>query len=155
MNLDWAQISAMVALTLSSQAMAWEPLTLRELYITHHTFREGSRNFDYDNAKLENREIGQELTLTFNVDFFDYFFWDNDVISYVDRHKDTQKPSQFRGVQWKFFAGVRPTEFLSFGYAHHSRHMLDSMYVKEINNGRFPVEDSFFVRVYLHGGSKL
>ena len=158
MNLDWTQISAMVALTLSSHAMAWEPVTLRELYLTHKTFKAGSRIPEgVDGSNLaDTREIGQEVDLDFNVDFLDdYFFWNNHVWSTIDRWEKTGKMGVFRNVGWNWRIGFRPCDYLEVGYWHFSKHMLDANYSKAINDGKFPVEDALEIRFWLYKDGKI
>jgi hypothetical protein len=80
----------LISLIVAQPAYAYEVIKLREMYLTHKLFKYGSRNFDYDNAELKDREIGQELTLNFNLDILSkHMFWDNEVISYVDRWKES------------------------------------------------------------------
>lgn len=144
------QLLALIFL-LPYQAYAWQPIVLRELSMEHRTFKKGSRNFDYDNAQIKDRELGQELNLNLDVDLLsEYIKWDNTVIAYVDRWKESQKPSQFRGIQWKFSVGIQPVYWLRFGYFHHSRHVMDAAYTSEINDGRFPVEDALFVKIVFY-----
>ena len=126
------------------------PFELRELYLTAKHFKSGSRVFDYDNAMLENREVGMEIDLDFNVNILKYGYWNNHVWSIVDRWEDTQKMGWFRNVGWNWRLGVRPCPWLEVGWWHFSKHMLDAQYSSHVNDGKFPVEDSIEVRLWLY-----
>ena len=118
---------------------------LRELYLLHKKFGDGSRNPLIDDNGLENRELDREVSLIWNMDILEYGYFDNKILSYVDRFKDSGESDQFRLVGWNLQLGIRLTGWLWVEYDHFSKHQLDNE-----APGKFPVEDAFGIRVYFY-----
>lgn len=123
-----------------------EVFSLREIYLDYKYFHEGSRNPLIDNSGIENRELDQELSLFFNMDLFKYSYFDNQILGLTDRRADSKKKSGFRVVGWNFKVGIKLFKFLDAGYHHFSKHLLDYEYA----DWRFPVEDSFYLKLYFY-----
>jgi hypothetical protein len=120
--------------------------TLQELSLTGKVFKEGSRDPLIDDAHLENREIGQEVSLNMNIDVAGpYLYWNNHVLSYTDRWTSDHRPGQFRLVGWEFEVGARPFEWLEVGYYHFSKHLLDYEYPT-----KFPVLDAGYIKLIIY-----
>lgn len=122
-------------------------LNLREVYLDFKQFGPNPRNPLIDDVGLGNRELDKELSLYLNTDISKYGFFDQHVYSLTDRPTDSEgEYGQFRLIGWNFQLGVRVLPYLSAGYDHFSKHLLDH----EDPNKRFPVQDSIFVRLYLY-----
>jgi hypothetical protein len=133
----------LLVVLISNEAYGADVFSLREFYLIHKKFGEGSRNPLIDEEVIENRQIDREVSLHWNVDILKNCYWDNQILSYTDRFKDSQETDQFRLVGWHFQMGLRLTSFIDVGYDHFSKHLLDSKYPQS----RFPVEDSMYIRV--------
>jgi hypothetical protein len=133
--------------TLASEFKFFE---LRETYMNYKQFKEGARNPLIEDAG-QNTELDRELSLFLNTNVLHYMYWDNQVYSLVDRDKETGKTGQFRLVGWNFKYGLRITSFLYAEYEHFSKHLLDAKY----SQYRFPVEDSYGVRLYFYQKDKV
>ena len=133
-----------IILLLSTWARA-DVFEIRDLYLVHKKFGPHSRNPLIDDNGLENRELDREVSLVWNVDVLTHGYFDNQILSYVDRFKDSGQSDQFRIVGWDFKIGVRALGWLWVEYEHFSKHQLDNR-----APGRFPVEDSLGVRLYFY-----
>lgn len=83
------------------------------------------------------------LDLNVNTTVLNYIFWDNTVHSYTNS-------SQYYLVSWELRLGARLTQWLDLFYEHHSQHILDQTYP----HMKFPVEDSWGIKLYIYGGKK-
>lgn len=135
---------------LPTNVLANDYIGLRESYIDYKKFRTGSRNPLIDNSGLIDSEIDQELSIYFNIDILKHFYWDNQIMSYTDRDKESNKTIQFRLVGWNFKLGWKIWDFLHIEYEHLSQHLLD---YRNPNN-KFPVEDSFGIKLFLYQNDK-
>jgi len=131
-------------LTISTASFS-DVFQLREFYLLHKKFGDGSRNPLIDDNGLENRELDREVSLIWNMDIFNHAYFDNRILSYVDRFKDSGESDQFRLIGWDFQIGLRLTGWLWVEYDHFSKHQLDN----EAPN-KYPVEDAFGIRVYFY-----
>lgn len=80
-----------------------------------------------------------------------FLFWENNV--HVESVGDTPKT-----VGWHWIAGIRATSWLDLIAEHHSRHVMDQAQErynpKTGRREKFPVEDSYGVRINIIGGKK-
>lgn len=103
-----------------------------KLSIVYKKYFDGGRDPFLTQNGMLNAKLGDSVEIHFNTRLLRYLYWKNVV------HGDTDE-SQFRRVGWQFQFGVNLHRFVSFGYFHHSQHMLDYSYP----HGGFPVMDAF------------
>jgi len=128
----------------SARAEVGSPFELKELYLEHHKFNPGGRN-PLINKNGLGKTIDREVSLYFNLGVFKYAFFDNQIYSLVDRNYDQTHSLQFRLIGWKADFGIHLFSFLDIGAHHFSKHQLDHNADNYL--GKFPVEDSWFVRI--------
>lgn len=107
-------------------------LSTKELFLEHQSFNARGRIAELSHYKPRtSTAIGMNLTILGPV------YWKN----YIHGHSTS---AQFRLVGWKSELGVRLFNIVELAYHHHSQHILDDKH----KHMKFPVEDSFVVRVY-------
>jgi hypothetical protein len=94
----------------------------------------------------EGSILNKGLDLDLKTDLLRYGYWNNKVWSLADQH-------QFRWIGWNYQFGIRILPFLDVEYEHFSKHILDKQYQYK-TQGRFPVEDSVNVKLYLYRKDK-
>lgn len=116
-------------------APAGKTFELERMSVEYHRFKAGTRHPMF----APHEPLKERIALA--TDF--RLWWEFHFHSTV--HGETTE-QQFRGVGWAFELFVRPLPWVETGVRHHSRHNLDQ---PTVSPGRFPVEDSWFVRLNL------
>jgi hypothetical protein len=137
--------SLVVFLILIDSSIAWgeslyskinkgEFLQVEQMYIEYKKY-EAWRNPYYPVGKNDWTH-GAEFAWTIGI--FKRIYWDNVF------HISMDETPQVRHGGWEYYLGLRVFDWLSVGRYHHSEHVFEDKFDR-----KFPVEDSYFVRVYL------
>lgn len=114
------------------------PIHVDSVFIDYNKYHPSNRDpLFYNTTKKET------LSLNLNLDVLSFLYIDSRV------HGDTDN-SQYHLVGLEERIGVRVFKSLEIGWRHHSQHILDDKYPYQ----KFPVDDSFNIRLYLIGNSK-
>lgn len=113
---------------------------LNEVSLVYRSYSDSSRLPLVTQNGLPDRSISSGINLNVNIDFASYFYWDNTIHTYSDAIA-SGNPGQHRTVSWEYSLGVRITKELSVGYYHHSQHILDHAYSKDL-----PLEDAVEIK---------
>ena len=102
---------------------------------------------------IECRSYTGRVATNFDLSILDHGFWRNEV------HGEGTE-SKFMTMGWHYEIGVKFSQFEIF-HEHHSRHVLDQDEPKlwndktqEVNNMRYPVEDSYGLRIVFYEKKK-
>ena len=116
---------------------AGDVLDLKELSIEYKNYSVLS---DYQRVALIYPDAPKDgLDVNINSTLLRYFGWDSKVHSVTD-------DGQYRGIGLQMAGYLNLTQEFSFGWQHHSQHVLD----REHAFMRFPAEDLLFVKIYLY-----
>lgn len=127
-------------------AKADSPIEVQKVSLEYRSLSEGSRYpLITDNALLPNRKVDKELVLNLNSYIYQYFYWNNRVITYTDK-PETGGSGQFRTVAWEYKLGFRVFSWLNLEMKHRSEHTLETQH-----QSAYPVQDSIGVEIFLLG----
>ena len=134
-------------LLLSLLAVPSDAIEVKELSLQFDRFHDSARI-----PSLYPYKAHEGLALNMNLNLWGPVYWDNQVHALMDT-------GQYRSVGWEFQVGLAPMRWLSLSdrdwlriaYRHHSQHLLEALPATGI---RFPVEDSFFVKLFILGGGQ-
>lgn len=128
----------------------WHVLDLDEVSVgVMHYLPGGSDPLITQNNNELNKALGEELEVNINTTLFHYLYWNSRVHSTTDTnisYNGSTNGGQFRLVGLEFRVGLNLTEYVQFGYYHHSQHLLDTNY----SQGNFPLKDALELRFYIY-----
>lgn len=122
----------------------WHLIDVDRLDLKYMKFRD---NRDPMTPQYTSDAYDYRAALQFDVSLLKYGTWENDV------HMETLDSGEVKTVGWHWIAGVRAGRYLDLIYEHHSRHVMDEdqQSRQQDRNNKFPVEDSYGIRIHLLG----
>lgn len=137
-------------LLISTQSFAQDPSKTKPLLGGSNYYHTGSvfklEAMDFEHRKIEalrdpyfpNKDDWNNSTnFHFRIGLLKAFYWDNVIHMEMDQ-------SQVRAGGWEWTMGLRVFSWMDVVKYHHSRHVME-----ESRQMKFPVEDSYGIKIYL------
>ncbi len=103
-----------ILVLMTSSLSYGDVFSLRDIYMDFHQYGMGSRNplIDFQG----DRVLDKEVSVYFNTDMFNIFYFDNKILGLVDKAEDNDD-SRFRVVGWNFDIGLRLSSWAHIEYS--------------------------------------
>lgn len=131
----------------SSESGDWCVLCIDKVDLRYQQFKDRRDPYTPD----KDEQWGSRVGLDWDLQLLRYGFWRNDV------HAEQLQDGRVKTVGWHWFLGLRlPPLRSEIFHEHHSQHVLDQAPLErdgdDLPQGfrKFPVEDSYGVRVHLY-----
>lgn len=128
-----ATLDSTIAWGFNLQLDMKEPLKVEEMYVEYRKY-EAYRNTYYPPEKDDWTHTGE---FHYTVSVLNRLYWQNNF------HMSMDSTPQVRHGGWEYYMGLRIFKSFHLVKYHHSEHVFEDKF-----NRKFPVEDSYGVRVY-------